>query len=72
MIVSLNLSQWQWLMLLNLSSFTELVKKNINDQLNIYIEYFIQEFCKGTTCDKYYHDIRIKLLSYPHFPLYIS
>src|SRR2546429_9879426 len=37
----------------DLSSFAEFVKKNINDQLNIYTDYFNQEFCKGSTCDKY-------------------
>jgi hypothetical protein len=50
---------------MNLPSFTKNAEKNISNQFKKFINYFNHEFCKGTTCDKYDHDIKVKLLSYP-------
>jgi hypothetical protein len=48
-----------------LPSFVESIESNIEKQYNDFVNTFTQEFCKGTTCDKYDHDIKVKLLSYP-------
>jgi len=48
-----------------LKTFTTAVKDNILKTFNIFSSYFASEFCKGTTCDHYDHDIKMKLLSYP-------
>ncbi|CAB4402685.1 unnamed protein product [Rhizophagus irregularis] len=49
----------------DLGSFAQTIEDNIEAQFNDFIKYFGDEFCKGTTCDKYDHDIKVKLLSYP-------
>ncbi|RIA87098.1 hypothetical protein C1645_778045 [Glomus cerebriforme] len=49
----------------DLPSFATVAEKNILDTFSGFVDYFAQEFCKGTTCDKYDHDIKVKLLSYP-------
>jgi len=46
-----------------ISSFISTAEDNITKEFSDFCDYFEKEFCKGTTCDKYDHDI--KLLSYP-------
>jgi len=49
----------------DLPSFVQSIEDNIENEFSSFTNYFQQEFCKGTTCDKYDHDIKVKLLSYP-------
>ena len=42
---------------IDLPSFTTAVESNIANEFKSFITYFNNNFCKGTTCDKYDHDI---------------
>jgi|SRR4051794_31083417 hypothetical protein len=50
---------------IKLPEFTTTVETNILSVFEDFIKHFKNTFCKGTTCDKYDHDIKVKLLSYP-------
>ncbi|GBC03170.1 hypothetical protein RclHR1_00500018 [Rhizophagus clarus] len=49
----------------DLDSFATAIEKNVGQQYSTFTTLFEHEFCRGTTCDKYDHDIKVKLLSYP-------
>lgn len=50
---------------IDLPEFVKIIEDNIKVQYSDFVNYFKQNFCNGTTCDKYDHDIKVKLLSYP-------